>query len=70
MGSFFSKNLDASGRRVRGVMGAIVLIAGIIIAGDFLLWLGLIFVVAGLFAIFEAVRGWCLLRACGIRTKL
>ena len=27
-------------------------------------------VVAGLFAIFEAVRGWCFLRACGIRTKL
>jgi hypothetical protein len=70
MGSFFAKNLDASGRRARGVIGAIVLIAGIIIAGDILWWLGLIFVVAGLFAIFEAVRGWCLLRACGIRTKL
>ena len=70
MASFFAKNLDPSGRRMRGVIGAIVLIAGIIIAGDFLWWLGLIFVVAGLFAIFEAVRGWCLLRACGIRTKL
>ena len=70
MASFFSKKLDASGRRARGVLGTIVLIAGIIIAGDILWWLGLIFVVAGLFAIFEAVRGWCLLRACGIRTKL
>ena len=70
MGSFFTRNLDASGRRARGVLGTIVLIAGIIIAGDILWWLGLIFVVAGLFAIFEAVRGWCLLRACGIRTKL
>ena len=70
MGSFFNKNLDMSGRRARGVIGAIVLIAGIIIAGDILWWLGLIFVVAGLFAIFEAVRGWCLLRACGIRTKI
>ncbi len=70
MGRYFKKNLDMSGRRVRGVIGAIVLIAGIIIAGDFLWWLGLIFVAAGLFAIFEAVRGWCLLRACGIRTKI
>ena len=70
MGTFFRKNLDASGRRARGVIGAIVLIAGIIIAGDVLWWAGLILVVAGLFAIFEAVRGWCLLRACGIRTKL
>ena len=70
MGSFFSKNLNSSGRLARGVMGAIVLIAGIIVAGDILWWLGLIFVIAGLFAIFEAVRGWCLFRACGIRTKL
>jgi hypothetical protein len=52
------------------VIGSLVLIAGIIIAGDILWWVGLIFVVAGLFAIFEAVRGWCFLRACGIRTKL
>jgi len=26
-------------------------------------------VVAGLFAIFEAIAKWCLVRACGIRTK-
>lgn len=70
MGSFFSKNLNSSGRLARGVIGAIVLIVGIIVAGDILWWLGLIFVIAGLFAIFEAVRGWCFLRACGIRTKL
>ena len=67
---FFKPNLNASGRRARGVIGAIVLIAGIIVAGDYLLWLGLILVIAGLFAIFEAVSGWCVLRACGIRTKV
>jgi hypothetical protein len=69
MGSFFSKNLNSSGRLARGVMGAIVLIAGII-AADWTLWVCIPLVVAGLFAIFEAVRGWCFLRACGIRTKL
>ena len=69
MNRFFSRNLDFRGRMARGVIGTICLIAGIVIAGDFLLWLGLIFVVAGLFALFEAVRGWCIARACGIKTK-
>jgi membrane protein implicated in regulation of membrane protease activity len=54
----------------RGVIGALCLIAGIIVAGDYLWWLGLVFVAAGLFAIFEAIRGWCLVRACGIKTKV
>ena len=67
---FFRPNLDRHGRMARGVIGALCLIAGIIIAGDHILWLGLIFVVAGLFAIFESIRGWCLVRACGIKTKL
>ncbi len=67
--SFFSRNLDFRGRLARGIVGAIALIAGIVIAGDYLWWFGLIFVVAGLFAIFEAIRGWCIVRACGIRTK-
>ena len=47
MNRFFSRNLDFRGRMARGVIGTICLIAGIVIAGDFLLWLGLIFVVAG-----------------------
>ena len=53
----------------RGVVGALCLIAGIITV-DFLLWLGLILVVAGLFAIFEAVARWCVVRACGLKTKI
>ena len=54
----------------RGVIGGLCLIVGIIVAGDVLWWVGLIFVVAGLFAIFEAVTRWCLVRACGIKTKV
>jgi hypothetical protein len=65
---FFKANLDRNGRMARGVMGALCLIAGIILV-DFSLWLGLIFVVAGLFAIVESVSGWCVARACGIRTR-
>jgi hypothetical protein len=52
----------------RGVIGTLCLIAGIVLV-DYRLWLGLIFVVAGLFAIFESLRGWCLVRACGVRTR-
>jgi hypothetical protein len=65
---FFRPNLGRHGRLARGVIGALCLVAGIIIAGDYSLW-GLVFVAAGLFAIFESVRGWCLVRACGIKTK-
>ena len=68
MNRFFSKNLDFRGRMARGVIGTLCLVAGIIVAGDYSLW-GLIFVVAGLFAIFESIRGWCIARACGIKTK-
>jgi len=69
MSRFFQPNLNHRGRLARGVIGALFLVAGIVIAGDYSLW-GLIFVVAGLFAIFESIRGWCLVRACGIRTKV
>ena len=68
MNRFFHPNLSHHGRLARGVIGALCLIAGIIVAGDYTLW-GLILVVAGLFAIFESIRGWCLLRACGLKTK-
>jgi hypothetical protein len=65
---FFQPNISHRGRMARGVIGALCLIAGIITV-DFLLWLGLIFVGAGLFAIFESVTRWCLVRACGLKTK-
>lgn len=69
MNQFFRPNIKRQGRIARGVIGTLCLIAGIILV-DYNLWLGLVFVVAGLFAIFEAVRGWCLARACGIKTKI
>jgi len=69
MNRFFNRNIGFHGRLARGVIGAVSLIVGIIMA-DFELWICLVLVGLGLFAIFEAVRGWCLARACGIRTKL
>lgn len=68
MSRFFKPNISRHGRIARGVIGTLCLLAGIILV-DYVLWLGLIFVAAGLFAIFESIRGWCLVRACGIKTK-
>ena len=69
MSNFFRPNLKRTGRIARGVTGTLCLIAGIVLV-DFVLWLGLIFIAAGLFAIYEALSGWCVARACGIRTKI
>jgi hypothetical protein len=66
---FFRPNLKRTGRIARGVIGTLCLIAGIITV-DYTLWLGLVLVAAGLFAIYEALSGWCLARACGIKTKI
>jgi len=67
--NFFRPNIGRQGRIARGVTGALCLVAGIVIAGDISLW-GIVLVVAGLFAIYEALSGWCLARACGVKTKI
>jgi len=67
--NFFRPNIKRNGRIARGVIGTVCLIAGISTV-EFKLWPGLILIAAGLFAIFEAMRGWCLARACGIKTKI
>jgi hypothetical protein len=69
MRRFFRPNIKRHGRIARGVIGSLCLIAGIIIV-DYVLWLGLVFVAAGLFAIGEALSGWCVARACGVKTKV
>jgi hypothetical protein len=69
MKRFFAPNLDHKGRLVRGLWALVLFVA----AGfGFLttLWLGGLLAVAGIFVMFEALRGWCALRACGIKTKL
>jgi hypothetical protein len=69
MSRFFKPNIGSRGRLVRGGIAALLFIAGGVLA-CFVLWLGLVFVGIGIFALFEAVRGWCLARACGVKTKI
>ncbi len=69
MKKLFSPNISNQGRLVRGI-GAVGLFAGAWFGFGVSLWLGLGLALSGAFVLFEAVRGWCALRACGIRTKL
>jgi len=64
---FFNRNIDNRGRIIRGVMGIALVFAGVFMAGSW--WLRSILLVAGGFGLVEAVRGWCFMRACGIKTK-
>jgi len=63
------RNIDNSGRILRG-LGGIVLAMMAAPVFERIPWLALIILFAGAFCIFEALRGWCALRACGIKTKM
>ncbi len=69
MKRFFAPNIEGKGRLVRGLMGLALLVGAAFSFGQSV-WLGIILAAAGLFGLFEAVRGWCFARACGIKTKL
>ena len=65
----FSPNIDNKGRLLRGTIALLLFIgAGFGFAAA--LWLGLALAASGAFVLFEALRGWCALRACGIKTRL
>jgi len=54
---------------VRAVWGLALIVAGFLVLARSR-WICAALVAAGAFALYEAVRGWCLMRACGIKTKL
>ncbi len=69
MKSFFARNISNTGRLVRG-LGALALLLGAGLGFLVSIWLGVALTVSGVFVLFEALRGWCLLRACGLKTRL
>ena len=69
MKPFFSRNIDNKGRLIRG-LGALALFVGAGFGFSGSVWLGIALMALGMFVAFEALRGWCALRACGIKTKL
>lgn len=66
--STFRPNIDNRGRLLRG-LAALLLLLGGLAAINPLPWLGGILLISSAFVYFEALRGWCALRACGIKTK-
>jgi hypothetical protein len=69
MKPLFSRNIDNKGRLIRG-LGALALLVGAGFLLSVSVWLGIALMSSGVFVAFEALRGWCALRACGIKTKL
>lgn len=69
MKRFFAPNIETKGRVMRAVTALLFFIAAGI-AFRSVLWLSIVLGLIGIFTAYEAIRGWCFLRACGIRTKL
>jgi hypothetical protein len=69
MKPLFSRNISNKGRLARGLAAA-GLLAGAWFAFDVSTWLGVLLLLSGGFVLFEALRGWCALRACGLKTRL
>ena len=66
MNPFFAKNLDRRGRLVRGIGGVLLITAAVYVHEDSPR-IALALCVVGLFSIYQAIRGWCILRACGAK---
>jgi len=69
MTGFFEPNIGTKGRLARG-FGAVLLLAGAFYIREGSGWFALALACAGGFCAFQALRGWCLLRACGFQTRI
>ena len=69
MPKFFSQNIDRAGRIVRAILGGLLVVGGVA-ACFWNLWAGVGLIGGGVFVLFEASRGWCVMRACGIKTRI
>jgi len=68
MKKFFAVNIDARGRWIRGSLGVALVVAGLAVC-NLNVWAAVSLILSGGFCLYEAVRGWCVMRACGVRTK-
>jgi hypothetical protein len=68
--SFWKPNLETKGRVARGIAAAVLLIGTglLIISGQYVPAGVMAF--SGLFVAYEAASGWCVARACKIKTPL
>jgi len=69
MKKFFDPNIGPLGRKIRAAGGILLLLGGLL-GGLYSPWLCVALTLSGGFVLYEAARGWCFLRACGIKTRL
>lgn len=68
MKKLFQPNIGKTGRIIRASIGLGLLVAAAAVhRNHWLACAGLM--IAGLFCLFEATRGWCVARACGLKTR-
>ncbi len=65
---FLHPNIDTKGRVIRGI-GALALTAGAALTWPHSHVAGIALAASSAFVAFEAARGWCVARACGVKTK-
>ncbi len=63
-------NIDSKGRWFRGINSLILIAsAGLVWWMAWPLWIAIVLGAIGLFCGYEALKGWCALRALGIKTR-
>jgi uncharacterized membrane protein len=71
-------NIDGRGKRARLISGIVMLIVALAVAATWA-WpersvvgwgIAVILLLAGAFAIFQSVIGWCAMRALGFKTRI
>jgi hypothetical protein len=62
-------NIDGRGRLARAGFGVIMVALGWV-SLQWSVWAGGALLALGALGLFEALRGWCIVRACGIKTRM
>jgi hypothetical protein len=65
----FQKNITTKGRWIRAIFALAFAAAGLALYPHSKLLAALLLAVSA-FCLFESLQSWCLLRACGIKTKV
>jgi len=74
----FTCNIDQRGKTIRLTLGAFIEATGLLLGvlwflaylPPWTLWLAIATWLSGIFVIFEAVMGWCAVRAMGFKTPV
>ena len=68
MGSW-TPNIDRLGRIIRGIMSVALFADAFIAHRKGIEWLAVMLAISALVGVVETVRGWCVLRACKVKTR-